>query len=81
MENKLQKLLNDVNAILQQERIKKEESRKRGEQFNIFEVLGLQTSEVRLHSAFLAELLDPNGDHGLNNKYLKVFVEDIKFLL
>lgn len=77
MENNIKKLLNEANTILQQEKIKKEESRKRGELFNIFEVLGLQTSEVRLHSAFLAELLDPNGDHGLNNKYLKVFVEDI----
>lgn len=77
MENNIQKLLNEVKVILQQEKIIKEESRKRGEQFNIFEVLGLQTSEVRLHSAFLAELLNPNGDHGLNNKFLKVFVEDI----
>ena len=77
MEKELHDLLKEVNSILQQEKIKKEESRKRGEQFNIFEVLGVQTSEVRLHSAFLAELLNPNGDHGLNNKFLKVFVEDI----
>lgn len=77
MENKIQKLLNDVNVILQQEKIKKEESRKRGEQFNIFEILGLQSSEVRLHSAFLAELLNPNGSHGLGDKFIKAFVEII----
>lgn len=77
MENKIQKLLNDVNVILQQEKIKKEESRRRGEQFNVFEILGLQTSEVRLHSAFLAELLNPEGSHGLGDKFLKAFVEEI----
>ena len=75
--DKLQKLLNSVNIILQQEKVKKEESRKRGEQFNIFEVLGVQTSEVRLHSAFLSELLNPQGDHGLGDKFLKAFVEEI----
>lgn len=35
-----------------------------GENFNIFQILGLQTSEVRLHSAFLAELLNSKGLHG-----------------
>ena len=77
MEHNIHKLLNDVKVILQQEKIKKEESRIRGEQFNVFEILGLQTSEVRLHSAFLAELLSPNGSHGLGDKFLKTFVETI----
>lgn len=74
---KLKKLLQDVNVILQKEKVRKEESRKRGELFNVFEVLGLQTSEVRLHSAFIAELLNPKGSHGLGDKFLKAFIEQI----
>ena len=73
----IQTLLNNINLILQQDRIRKEESRKRGEQFNVFEVLGVQTSEVRLHSAFIAELLNPQGSHGLGSKFLNAFVEDV----
>lgn len=46
---------------------------KRGEYFNVFEVLGLSTKEVRLHSAFLPELLNPNGSHGLGDKMLRSF--------
>ena len=37
-----------------------------GENFNIFEVLGLTTNEVRTHSAFIAELLNPKGSHDQN---------------
>ena len=35
-----------------------------GEGFNIFQILKVGTNEVRMHSAFLAEMLDPNGSHG-----------------
>lgn len=74
---KLNQLLNEIRIIIHQEKTQQEEKRKRGENFNVFKVLGLSTSEVRLHSAFLAELLNPYGEHGLGNKFLKVFIEDI----
>lgn len=45
-----------------------------GENFNIFRILKLESSEVRLHSAFLAELLNPKGNHGQKDKFLKLFV-------
>lgn len=77
MDNNIQTLLNNIDIILQQDRVRKEESRKRGEQFNVFEVLGVQTSEVRLHSAFIAELINPQGSHGLGSKFLNAFVEDV----
>ncbi|WP_324680806.1 PD-(D/E)XK nuclease family protein [Hymenobacter sp. GOD-10R] len=48
-----------------------------GENFNIFRVLGLETREVRLHSAFLGELLNPAGSHGLRDAFLKLFLEAI----
>ena len=79
---KLESLLKQVSEIVAKEKTQQEEKRKRGENFNIFNVLGLSTSEVRLHSAFLAELLNPNGDHGLGDKFLDAFLKIvIKFSL
>ncbi|MEG1380283.1 MAG: PD-(D/E)XK nuclease family protein [Bacteroidales bacterium] len=49
-----------------------------GDQFNVFRVIGLGSEEVRLHSAFLAELLDPNGSHGQGDIFLKAFVERLE---
>ncbi len=49
-----------------------------GENFNVFSILRLTTNEVRTHSAFLAELLNPNGKHGLSNAFLKEFVNILK---
>ena len=46
-----------------------------GRNFNIFDVLGLSKKEVRTHSAFLAELLNPEGSHGQRDKYLSLFVD------
>ena len=72
---KIKKLLSQISQIVVEEKTQQEERRKRGENYNIFKVLGLSSSEVRLHSAFLAELLNPNGDHGLEDKFLKAFIE------
>ena len=46
-----------------------------GENFNVFKVLNLQTSEVRVHSAFLAELLNAKGTHGQGGSYLRHFID------
>jgi hypothetical protein len=48
-----------------------------GDNFNVFKILKVQSSEVRLHSAFLAELLDPAGTHGKKDIFLRLFVESI----
>ena len=48
--------------------------------FNVFKVLNLSTAEVRTHSAFIRELLDPQGTHGLSTAPLSAFlsiVEDV----
>lgn len=74
---KIKELLNQISKIVVLEKTQQEERRKRGENFNIFKVLGLSASEVRLHSAFLAELLNPNGDHGLGDKFLLLFLDDV----
>ncbi len=49
-----------------------------GENFNVFNILGLSTKEVRTHSAFIAELLNPKGSHGQGDTFLKLFVEQQK---
>src|SRR6185437_1035509 len=50
-----------------------------GENFNVFNVLGMGASEVRLHSALLAELINPKGKHGqgiiFSNRFLQTLEE------
>jgi len=60
----------------------KEISKAKGDFFNIFKILGLSTNEVRTHSAFISELLDPNGSHGQTRKFLDIFLDiiDVKIL-
>ncbi|MGJ1412809.1 PD-(D/E)XK nuclease family protein [Sphingobacterium thalpophilum] len=45
--------------------------------FNIFEILNLQTNEVRTHSAFLSELLNPKGSHLMGNIFLEAFLSKL----
>lgn len=44
-----------------------------GVRYNIFDVLGLKSSEVRLHSSILASLFD-SKEHGAGNTFLKAFL-------
>jgi hypothetical protein len=49
-----------------------------GEDFNIFRILKLATSEVRLHSALLGELLSVQGSHNMGNAFLTKFIEQLQ---
>ena len=42
-------------------------------EFNLFDVLGVERSELR-HSRVLKWLLDPSGSHGLGNSFLRGFL-------
>ena len=75
--DKIKTLLQKVQHLIALDKQRKEEARKRGEKYNIFSVLGLETSEVRTHSAFLASLLNPNGNHGVGNAFLDAFVSEM----
>ncbi|OBT07870.1 hypothetical protein A9264_05215 [Vibrio sp. UCD-FRSSP16_10] len=44
--------------------------------YNLFTVLRSKSDEVRLHSRFLADLLNPNGKHGLNDIPLKRLLDE-----
>ena len=76
MSERLQSLLNDINVILQKEKVRKEESRKRGERFNMFEMLGVAHYEVT-HSKIIACFLNPKASHGQGDLFLKLFLNII----
>ena len=47
-------------------------------EFNLFDVLGVERSELQ-HSRVLEWLLDPHGSHGLGNSFLRGFLTCISF--
>ncbi len=49
-----------------------------GENFNVFQILGLQSSEVRLHSSFIAQLLNIQGSHDQGDKFLSIFLKQLE---
>ncbi len=50
-----------------------------GENFNVFRILKMEASEVRLHSSFIGELLNPRGSHGKKDVFLKLFIDLFEF--
>ena len=74
-------LFEKVQHILAISKEKEKQATIRGENYNIFEIMGLSTNEVKLHSSLLADLLNPKGLHGLGIKPLKLFLKifDLKF--
>jgi hypothetical protein len=49
-------------------------TRASGDGFNVFNILHVGHYEVRTHSPFLAELLNPNGSHGQGPAFLRFFI-------
>lgn len=49
-----------------------------GNAFNVFNVINVTSDEVRLHSRFLAELLNPKGSHGQEHLFLQLFTEQLE---
>ncbi len=71
---KIESLLREVSVI---QKHYSEIARLSGENFNVFKILNLATNEVRTHSSFLAELLNPVGSHNQGTVYLKLFINRI----
>lgn len=65
-------LLEDIKIIVNRS---EEISKLKGENFNIFSILNLTTSENNLHSKFLNELLNINGSHGQKEIFLELFIK------
>ena len=64
---RIESLLTEITNLYKLAEKDKQERLKQGGFFNVFNTIGLRTEEVRLHSAFIAELLNPQGAHGLSN--------------
>lgn len=74
--DKLEKLLNQVRVYVNEDKQHRAEAFRRGECYNVFNVLGVDNMELS-HSAFLATLLDPDGSHGMQDAFLKAFIDTI----
>lgn len=46
--------------------------------YNIFKILNIESNEVKLHSAFIADLLNPKGSHGFKSSFLQLFLARLK---
>jgi len=72
---------NRANVLMRQFKyiIQKQEEIKgiTGEAFNVFSILNMERLEVRTHSAFIFELLDPKGSHCQGDLFLKAFIDEI----
>lgn len=51
----------------------------KGEKFNVFSILRMESKENATHSAFLGELLDPLGSHLKGNLFLDLFLKVINY--
>lgn len=52
----------------------------KGENFNIFSVLKMESKENNTHSAFLGELLNPKGSHLKGTLFLDLFLEQLNLV-
>lgn len=70
-----------IESLLQQtsvvNRLYKKILQLTGDNFNIFKIIGLTSNEVRVHSAFIAELLNPKGSHGQGALFLNLFIKEL----
>ncbi|SDX30673.1 PDDEXK-like family protein [Aequorivita viscosa] len=57
----------------------KEKLREKGEDFNLFSVMGMESNETHTHSAILAALLDPAYNHYAKSLFLEKFLEKIGY--
>lgn len=72
--NELISVLESTSAFIEKDKKHKLERRNIGGEFNLFEVLGINSKEV-LHSKFIAELLNTNGKHGMKDVFLNEFLK------
>lgn len=56
---------------------REEKEKLKGEKFNVFSILKMETRENDTHSAFLAVLLDPLGTHLKGSIFLELFLQCI----
>tara|TARA_R110002050_G_scaffold204522_4_gene340190 strand:- start:118292 stop:119503 length:1212 start_codon:yes stop_codon:yes gene_type:complete len=72
--NNTRKILGSVKQILKHQA---EIAILKGENFNVFSILKMESRENDTHSAFLGELLNPKGSHNFGNVFLQLFLSQI----
>ena len=72
--NEIENLLNKVGEKVDKAN---EIARLKGENFNIFTILGVETKENKTHSNFLVSLLNPKGSHGMGSTFLNLFYDEL----
>ncbi|WP_338357508.1 PD-(D/E)XK nuclease family protein [Yeosuana marina] len=71
----VQKLCKNVKRIVKHHN---ELAKLKGEHFNVFSILNMESKENGTHSAFLGELLNPRGTHYLGSTFLELFLQVVK---
>lgn len=71
-------LLKSVSEISKKYEKKYRKNQEAGVYYNIFNIIGKASDEVNIHTKFLANLLNPKGDHGCGDIFLKTFLEQVK---
>ncbi|WP_026452385.1 PD-(D/E)XK nuclease family protein [Aequorivita capsosiphonis] len=72
----LDPFLQDVGAITNRH---KEISKEKGEDFNLFSIMGMESNETYTHSAIIATLLDPRQNHYKKDFFLDKFLKIIGY--
>jgi|SRR5690606_11578894 hypothetical protein len=72
MQKNLTPLLSQINSII---KVYEKHTLLSGENFNVFSIMGMESDEVRTHSAIIGELLNPKGSHSLGSKPLELFID------
>jgi len=70
----IEQLLAEISSINKRY---EEIARISGENFNVFNILGL-TSKEMIHSKFIAMLLDPKAEHTMGDLFIKLFIDILK---
>lgn len=68
----IQRFFQEVASICALEQAQQEERNRKGENYNLFSILRIESSELK-HSALIANLLDPKGSHGCGDAFLRAF--------
>ncbi|WP_304245593.1 PD-(D/E)XK nuclease family protein [Phocaeicola plebeius] len=71
--NGIQSLFDKI-CLLNQEYKRLEDEK--GESYNLFKVIDMTSNETSVHSAFLADLLNPKGLHHMGDTFLRLFTDE-----
>ncbi len=68
----LKQILSNTKRVLKH---KRDKEILKGELFNVFSILKMESKENSTHSAFISELLNPKGTHLKKDTFLKLFLK------